>query len=251
MQLVYLYDGTLNGFFSCVYESYVRKDLPDLVCEESMLQFGFEQRLVSIGTNEAHAARVVRGLAGTCGEETYRKVHKVFLSFEHNRATMLMRFVHTAFAHGRAVEGMLAHPDVLPVDKMFCHIGREQQRFTQFLRFERMENGVYYGRIQPMNNVLPLIMPHFADRFTDQPFLIYNPVHKIAGVYDLNDWYLVETDQISLPEAAEDEREWKARWKRFYQAIAIKERRNEKLRRSLCPKRYWADMLEMPAVIRQ
>ncbi|MCL2069061.1 MAG: TIGR03915 family putative DNA repair protein [Oscillospiraceae bacterium] len=248
--LVYLYDGTLEGLFCCVFESYKRREIPDMCCDEDHLQYALEQQLVHIKTIPARANRVWSGFISQCGEDAAMKVRDCFLSYEHDRASMLLRYMRLGFAHGKAVSGMLAHPDVLPVEKMYSHIGREQARFIQFLRFELMENGVYFARMQPVNNVLPLIMPHFADRYTDQPFVIYDPGHGIAGVYDLNGWYMAETGSINLPAAAESEREWKAMWRKFYGTVAIKERRNAKLMQQLCPKRYWVDMTEMPAIIK-
>jgi probable DNA metabolism protein len=213
--LIYLYDGTLEGLLCCVFESYTRREVPDAVCDDGDLQYSLDQRLVRIETKAAHANRVWNGLAAQCGEEVAMKIRSCFLSCEHERATWLLRYMRLAFAHGRAVIGMLAHPDVLPVEKMCSLVGRESKRFIEFVRFELMENGVYFARISAQNNVMPLIMPHFADRYTDQPFIIYDPAHGVAGVYDLNEWYLVETDSINLPPAADAEREWKAMWKKY------------------------------------
>jgi probable DNA metabolism protein len=243
--LIYLYDGTLEGLLCCVFGSYSRKEIPDVVCGEGYLQYSLDQRLVRVETHTARASRVWNGFVSQCGEEAAMKVRACFLSCEHERPTWILRYMRLGFSHGKAIIGMLTHPDVIPVEKMYSLVAREQKRFIEFVRFELMENGVYFARIQPHNNVMPLIMPHFADRYTDQPFLIYDSVNGIAGVYDLNEWYLVETHGVNLNPVADEEREWKAMWKKFYDTVAVKERRNAKLMQQLCPKKYWKDMIEM------
>ena len=42
-----------------------------------------------------------------------------------------------------------------------------------------------------------------------------------------------------------EEQDWQALWKRFFKALTIEERRNEKLQMSHVPKRYWQDLCEM------
>ena len=41
------------------------------------------------------------------------------------------------------------------------------------------------------------------------------------------------------------EQQFQALWKQFYQTLEIKARHNEKCRMTHCPKRFWADMVEM------
>lgn len=49
-------------------------------------------------------------------------------------------------------------------------------------------------RVNPKASVVPLIMNHFVERLGVQPFIIYDEVHHLAGVYDGGDWQLVNTE---------------------------------------------------------
>jgi probable DNA metabolism protein len=200
-------------------------------------------------TDEALALRVENGLRRKAGDEAYSEIWRAFLSQEPDRATAIYRFIRAAMKHGRAALGHVTHADVEPILKMNLNTGNEVQHLKGFLRFSLMENGVYFSRISPKNNCLPLLMPHFAERYSDQPFLIFDVAHRLAGVYDLKSWYLVEAEGIALPERAEEEDEWRRMWRRFYSAIAIKERTNRGLRRNLMPKRFWANMTEFTGPI--
>ena len=115
----------------------------------------------------------------------------------------------------------------------------------QFVRFARMEGGVFYGAITPQYPVLPLIMPHFAERFQVQPFILHDKTHGQAGVFDTREWVIASTEGLALPDSTADEAFYRRLWKTFYDTVAIKERTNYNLRRNHMPKKYWKNMVEM------
>lgn len=242
---VYLYDGSLDGLFSAVFEAYARKEHPVALAEERGLQVSFGQQTVTIATNEAKARRVEKGILSKMGNPAYQKLWMVYLSNSLDKATIIYRYIRRGLEMGRNIYSDLAHDDVLAMDKLHNLVGREAHLLKEFLRFTLMEGGVYYAKISPEHSVVPLLMPHFADRYCVQPFLIHDSVHHLAGVYDLNSWYMVETQDMILPEEAADELRFKRMWKQFYNTIAIKERYNPKCRRGHMPKKYWQNMTEM------
>ena len=77
----------------------------------------------------------------------------------------------------------------------------------QFVRFSHLENGVWFARVNPNANVVPLIMGYFAARLNDQPFIIYDEAHHLAGVYDGRSWQLVAGDAVSVPPATDHDRQ--------------------------------------------
>jgi hypothetical protein len=78
----------------------------------------------------------------------------------------------------------LANPAVADLLRLVKHAGNESERMRQFVRFSHLENGVWFARVNPNANVVPLIMGYFAARLNDQPFIIYDEVHNLAGVYE-------------------------------------------------------------------
>lgn len=49
-----------------------------------------------------------------------------------------------------------------------------------------------------------------------------------------------------IPGTDETELDWQRMWKRFFKALTIEQRRDEKAQMSHVPKRFWQDMCEMP-----
>jgi len=121
----------------------------------------------------------------------------------------------------------------------------------QFARFARMDNGVYYAKVNPKHNVLPLIMDHFAKRFNVQPFVIYDEVAEVVGLYDMKQWRLQYVEDFQPPDCADDDRRYQKLWKAFYDSVAIEERVNHKQRRNFMPMRFWSNLTEMTYVDRE
>ena len=59
----------------------------------------------------------------------------------------------------------------------------------QFIRFSKLEGGIYYGEITPEHNVVAMLMPHFVSRFQIQPFIIHDKTHRLCGVSDTKTWW--------------------------------------------------------------
>ena len=57
--------------------------------------------------------------------------------------------------------------------------------------------------------------------------------------------YLADRLSVNVELPSEREQQFQALWKQFYQTLEIKARHNEKCRMTHCPKRFWADMVEM------
>lgn len=98
--------------------------------------------------------------------------------------------------------------------------------------------------IHPKNRVLPLLRGHFCSRLPDEDFLIFDAVHGMALLrrggqvqYLAMEHYTPCTDEAEL--------NWQQLWKRFFKALTIEERRNEKAQMNHVQKRFWQDMVEM------
>lgn len=242
--VVYCYDGSFAGFLCCVFESFAGRELPFAVWpparEEPTL---CAQR--QIETDRSHAERVLSAYTRLLGEDGRALLLRAFLSGEADRDDRLLRFLHTAFAEGPRTLALLGHEDVAPVYAMNRAIGREVEKLMGFLRFEEAD-GMLGAVIHPKNHVLPLLRDHFCARYPEERFLIYDAAHQEALVYEPHACrYLLLDAPLTLPPPDAKESYYQTLWRRFYDTLAIETRRNEPLRRNLCPRRYWSDMTEL------
>ena len=249
--VAYLHDGTLEGFFSAIFDAYTLPQKPDVISASDCYQDRLEQITIYVQTEERKYERVYTGIKKHLGMDGYRKVKAVFLSCEPDKDTQLYRYLVYGFKVGRKVHVDIAHEAVNPIERHYRDVWMETRRIMQFARFARMDNGVYYAKVNPKHNVLPLVMDHFARRFNIQPFIIYDEIHQLAGIYDMKQWRLQYVENFSAPDCAADDRRYQKLWKTFYDSIAIKERVNHRQRRTFMPMRFWSNLTEMTYMDRE
>ena len=97
--VVYLYDGSFEGFLCCVFESFAQHEIPFAVWtpqrETSTLY-----PVKDIATDHATARRVFASFGSKLGAETEYLVSRDFLSGREDKELLLIRFLHLAFALG-------------------------------------------------------------------------------------------------------------------------------------------------------
>lgn len=123
----------------------------------------------------------------------------------------------------------------------------------EFIRFQKAEDSTFFGAMEPLYNVLPLVVGHFKDRFADQKWLIYDLKRAYGCYYDLQEVREVRFDRmeehllsgiLNDKLMAEDEKLFQNLWKAYFKAIAIKERINPRLHKQHMPVRFWKYLTE-------
>ncbi|WP_241159197.1 TIGR03915 family putative DNA repair protein [Adlercreutzia sp. ZJ141] len=274
-KVAYTYDGTLEGLLSCVFAAYANREDPADIMPADSFQPRLGQAVRSISTDLTRAERVRVGVCRNCGPAGFAAVRTASLSDNPTMSMTVYRFIRHGMAQNRphscagckrqrscsgTGEGNLglcsnsaqpstlndlSHPAVAGVRKLVREATCEAERMRQFIRFEHMDNGVWFARCNPKASVVPLIMSHFAARFNTQPFIIYDETHHLAGVSENGTWQLVRTDEITLPGYAPDEAPMRRAWKRFYDSVSVESRYHPELQRQFMPMRLWKNITEM------
>lgn len=255
-EVAYCYDGSLEGLLSAIFIAYRNHEDPTDVVSADVLQPRLSQRIATIETDMQLADRVRRGLIRKAGRQAYAAVRKASVSSQPHAGTAAYRFVRYAMDEhagpGRPFNN-IAHPNVEPLFKIARSVDQECEHMRQFARFEHLSDDdidFWFARINPKDAVVPLVMNHFVERFNIQPFVLYDEVHKMGGVYEGKRWYLVHADidhdpAFTMPDRAHDETKMQQAWKRFYRTVAVDARYNPELRQHFMAKRFWHNLTEM------
>lgn len=241
--VIYCYDGTLEGLLCCIFESYERKEQPADIVTADRLQLSF-YKVREIETDPAKAKRVEAGIRQKMSAEGWDTVWLGWHSCHPERELLLYRFVRLGMRHGRQVLSMLADDTVSALTKAVRYLTREAHQYKQFVRFSAA-GGVLTAEIEPKNDVLFLMAPHFCDRYRNNAFLIYDKTHRELLLHRPGQWAIFPAEDYIMPDAQEDERFYRALWKRFYDAIAVEGRISERRRMNHMPKRYWNHLTEL------
>lgn len=240
---IFVYDGTLFGFYCCVYECFRSRLMPaDIIPQDVLQPSMFEQR--SIVTDGQKAERVRASIRQKLSLRAKELIENVFLSCMEKKELALLRLIILLYKNGPSILNMLGHETVAPVMSAERHLLGERHLLLGFIRFSDYD-GTLAAAISPKNFILPFIAGHFVSRFRNCDFIIYDKTHHAALIYQGNKTQIISARDFVFPEADETERHYRDLWKRFYKTIAIESRTNPRCRMSHMPKRYWANMLEV------
>ena len=241
--VVYIYDGSIPGFYSCVYESVYTRALPMAIFPQAEAQPTLWPHK-PIETDDASASRVRSAIFKKISPRALELSENVLFSCMRQKEIHLLRFLLKGFSEGKKITNMLGDPDVAPLLRAESHLLRERHLLLGFVRFSDA-GGALTATITPKNFILPYIAGHFASRFSGEDFLIYDKTHKAALIYQNGKKQIIKTDGFTPPDVSKKEAYYRSLWKQFYDTVAIAARDNPKCRMSHMPKRYWENMVEM------
>ena len=180
---VYVFDGTMDGLLTAVFDAFALKDSPEAVLTEGDALPLFCERTYTVHTDEEKARRVWAGLEKQLSRETMKLISVSWLAELSELNAHLFRYICKVFRQGDIARNF-ADPDVLAVTNIARRVLHEQLRMKQFIRFQKAKDGTYLAVVSPDHNVLPLVIDHFQDRFNDQPWLIYDAKRHYGYHYD-------------------------------------------------------------------
>ena len=258
---IVLYEPSFEGWLSAVFYVYASR-----LQDHEYLQLIDQNRYVpslitqstSVTTDEDKAERVLVKLNKLLGRSGMRSILWGFLSEKDNIGTILFQVVKYAIDYpSRHIMDDLGNLDVLELVQTVKSVGREKHRMEAFVRFEHTTDDIYFARVEPDFNVLPLIGEHFRQRYQDQHWAIYDLVRGYGIYYDkskstpsrpaalqtitdLDDAVLRNPTSIH----SEDEQRYQKFWQGYFTNVNIKERKNPRLHKQYLPQRYWKYLSE-------
>ena len=253
---VYVFDGTMDGLLTAVFDAYALKEQPEELLKSGDALPLFCERTYQVTTDEEKAQRVWTGLEKKLEREALKLISVSWLSELPELSTPLFHYIYKVFQQGD-ISRNFADPDVLSVTNIARKVLHEQLRMKQFIRFQKAKDGTYLAVVSPDHNVLPIITDHFSDRFNDQPWLIYDAHRHYGFYYDghtapiritfENEFavpFSLENGKLNEDILSSDDQLLQDLWRAYFKAICIKERMNPRKQLKDMPRRYWKYMTE-------
>lgn len=246
-----LYDGSFDGLFTAVFEVFeYRYNDAEIVSRENFLQENIFAQIHEVVTQTEKSERVLKKLEQSIGKTGINQLVKVFLSEDPRLEQLILSAVQQSVKYpGDNILQNFANDDILQISKICKSVSRERHRMTAFVRFEKMQDDIYFAKINPDYNVLPLIRNHFKNRYADQQWMIYDLRRNYGLFYDLeNCEFFYPDEKINLSQYQEklhdEEKKYQRLWQSYFAKTNIKERKNSKLHIQHVPKRYWKYLTE-------
>ena len=242
---IFIYDKTFEGLLTCIFDAYFKKSFPDFLLSEKDSLPLFYDELITIYTDNEKSSRVWICLQHKLSKLALSCLAACWLSELPNIDIIMFRYIHKVIDAKQSIELNFGDPDVLEISK---------GRIIQFLRFQKTIDGIYFAAIEPLYNVLSLVIEHLKRRFKDQKWLIYDMKRNYGYYYDLSEVKEITFDNLTnfqfisvlLNENImdKDEKLFQQLWKEYFKATTIQERINPKLHRQNMPVRFWKYLIE-------
>ena len=245
---VYRCEDSLESVFTAIYKVYEdhreREEVFLSLDDESWLF----STVVEVETDEGRYQKVIRTLKRRFGERDYENLCLALASLDGEKAQAVFGTVAVGLASGCGAGRLfdnLTETWVYKAFKLARSVGRESDRYREFIRFEELESGILYSPIKPENNVLSFLMPHFADRLSGENFVIHDVGRELFGVHPAGEeWFLVRDAVCNRRTISLSEEKYQMLFKSFCRSIAIKERCNPELQKGMLPLHYREYMTE-------
>ena len=233
--MIYLYNKTFYGLLTCIFEGY--KDLENITIVDNVSKIGFLEESREIITDSKKASRVKSGIISAFSYEFFKNITVVFRSDSETKGQVIARTTKGMYREGFNYINS-PHEDAVEFMKLLKYVYGENHTYKGLLRFRDIEGGFLYGQMRPKSDILDLLTPHFIRRLPNEKFIIHDVGRNLFSVYE--NGYVDYLEDESFQATDTDQEEFfKNAWIKFYDTIAIEERKNKKLMISNMPKYHW------------
>lgn len=240
--LAYIFDGTIDGIFTCVFRSFTKKENPAFITDDA-IQCGIFDETVCVKTDYEANKRIIAAIYKYGGFNALNDVKFAFRNGSKNTPTVIFEYIKKTFEARKNISGKFSDETVLAFYDLIKRVSFELHRFKGFLRFNESVEGIYYARFEPDNDIADLLLPHFKARLGNTPFAIHDAKRNVAALCNGKNTKIVKTE-VSFVEVTENESSVGALWREYYNAVNIPTRKNEKLMRAFMPARYYKNLTE-------
>ena len=249
--MIFLYDGSFEGFLSAVFDAFPAKDEVVIERKESWQPQLFAET-VEVGTVPEKAERVADKLLSICGNRGFSAIIQIFFSEAENAETYAFYLIKSVIKYGSKAFSRFQDEKIAGAMSIRKKVSKECERFLGILRFTELSNGVFYAPIEPDHNIIPLISGHFFERLSGTKWMIHDLRRGIAVYHSEGKMENVEfvdemtshLNMATLLGKSENEEDFAKMWCGYFKIIAIESRINPKLQRQFVPQRYWKYMQE-------
>ena len=238
------FDGSFAGFLSLLGQRQLRESPPESILRYGDAQLGLFAATDPVLTCETTARRYWKHFVSRTSNDVAKTLLHAFFADRQVDFACLFRFALRAEQLGTATLDYNLEPEIDKILVLARKVRHEAHRMKGLLRFQHLADGLYYAPMEPDHAILPMVAPHFARRFGQQPWLIHDLSRQQGVVYDGKKWLLGDIQSDAAPELAPEERAFQHLWQSYVDIIAIRERTNRRLQQQFMPKKYWRHLVE-------
>jgi probable DNA metabolism protein len=240
--MILVYDGTFESFLTLVYEVYYKK-LHVSKIAKTLPESLFTDDIIIIEQEKEKSQKVLEALKTKFFKSHFEQILNCFMCDSIEFELDLLDFIILGFKDQKQLENINNHC-VLSIQNYLKDLFRTNHKMTGFARFEELEDGTLYAKIEVKFNVLYFLGKHFSKRFNNQNYIIHDVKRKLAFIHTKEFVGIQVVSHFKEPNRSVDEAKFQKLWKTFFDSVAIESRENKKLQQNFVPLIYRTYMNE-------
>ena len=243
-------EDSLEGILTAIYDAFVEKnkmeryrdgDISIAIGENHTMSLFAKE--IEVETDLDKAQKTLFSIQKKISFLVYKKVLSALCHYDRNRGSIVLGFLIKGFPMGARVIEDMADPYVMGVIELARKVDNESHLFQGFVRFFDLGKFLY-AEIEPKCHVLPQMMEHFADRYPNEHYVIYDKKRNVALIHlAFGDSFFVSGEEWNIDLNLHEDY-FERLWSQYFKTIAIEERYNPRCQNNLIPKWYRKHMVE-------
>jgi len=242
-KIICVCEDSVDGIFTAIYKAWEIGTSKTSIEIKGMKTMTLFSEYIEVNTDVEVASKVATSIHKKISQEVYFYIYRAALSDNPDKAQYIYEFLLKAFRMGKDIIHYLQDRSVMKVFELARKVGNESHKYLGFVRFCELESGILSSKINPLANVVSIVAQHFADRLHNENWVILDTTRNLAAVHRAGYGFILtseisEQDLDQFSHKSENEEKYQLLWNRFFDTIAIEERKNIKLQQQLMPLRY-------------
>ena len=237
--MIYLYDGTIEGLFTVIFNAYKVLEEVDSISKR-VSQVNSKKERIKCPTEEDKALRVRKSIIKNFSYSFYDSILKVFAVPSEKKEIAIARTLKKLYLHGfYYLES--DDKDVKDFKNLLDRVSGEINSCKN-IPFEE-KKGLLFAKFQPQNDILYFVYRHFNSKLANKSFVIADFRRNKAVIYNGEEGKFFEF------EMSEDMKSTDAffdLWLSFYDEVAPDKRKRDIDRMGDMQRSYWSHMANMP-----
>lgn len=218
---IYKYDGTINGIFSCIFESFMSDEFPiDIIEQPSDNCFSI---IKTIKTEQDKTRRAIHAFIDFAGEIALNEIQYSFKSEKPGKAHIIFSFIRKTLERRCDISNDFSCKEVLYYYNLIKEIGSETRYYKKNLSFSVADDGVYYATLSPYNDISDMLARYFYRILYARPFVIHDQKRNVITMINNDERKIIKIENIEhLPYS--EEKLVLELWKNYFPTSDISDR---------------------------
>jgi probable DNA metabolism protein len=179
----WVYDGTFNGFLSCIYKAFEKGNPSGIITKVKDNEQELFRNQQFVATDIALAKLVWNGI-GQKRHTANRIIYFAFLSETGGIEMMLYTYIKSLMGVLKTEETEDLHVLFTTLNQLAEKVEVEKRRIETFVQFQCTADEGYVAYTRPKYNVLPLLSKHLKEKYRNDSWQIFDLKRNYGMVFN-------------------------------------------------------------------